>query len=205
MTNHGHSGAAAHACGRVGPNAIIRVAEALREIGGVALEETLLDKAGLHDYLAGMPAEMVDEREVTRLQRAVQQELEPQQARLVMLDAGRRTGDYLLANRIPRPVQHVLRVLPAPLASRILLKAIGRNAWTFAGSGHLGIKPGQPVRLTLTGCPLCHGAESDIPICEYYAATFERLFRELVSSRAQATETSCHAVGAPACVFEVRW
>jgi divinyl protochlorophyllide a 8-vinyl-reductase len=205
MTDLQHSGASAHAAGRVGPNAIIRVAEALREIGGVALEENLLGKAGLQAYLAGMPAEMVDEREVTRLQRAVQAELDPQQARLVMLDAGRRTGDYLLANRIPHPVQHVLRVLPAALASRVLLVAIGRNAWTFAGSGHLGIKPGQPVRLTLTGCPLCCGAVSDAPICEYYAATFERLFRQLVSSRAVTTETSCQASGAPACVFEVRW
>jgi divinyl protochlorophyllide a 8-vinyl-reductase len=123
----------------------------------------------------------------------------------VMLDAGRRTGDYLLANRIPGPVQHVLRKLPAVLASRVLLAAIGKNSWTFAGSGHLDIKPGRPVRLTLTDCPLCREATSDIPICEYYTATFERLFRELVSPNAVATETSCHATGAPACVFEIRW
>jgi divinyl protochlorophyllide a 8-vinyl-reductase len=191
--------------GRVGPNAIIRVAEALREIGGPNLERELLSKAGLDAYLSEMPAEMVDEREVTRLQRTDQTELDPQRARLVMLDAGRRTGDYLLANRIPRAVQRVLRILPAALASRVLLVAIGRNSWTFAGSGHFDIRPGQPVKLTLTGCPLCSGAEASIPLCDYYAATFERLFRELVSARAVATETSCHAVSGTACVFEVCW
>ena len=103
MTNLSHSVKADLAAGRVGPNAIIRVAEALREIGGGDLERELLHKAGLEVYLAGMPAEMVDEREVTRLQRAVQTALDPQHARGVMLDVGRRTGDYLLANRIPRP------------------------------------------------------------------------------------------------------
>jgi divinyl protochlorophyllide a 8-vinyl-reductase len=177
----------------------------LRTTGGTSLEHELLSKAGLEEYLTEMPAEMVDEGEVTRLQRAVQTELDPQRARVVMLDAGRRTGDYLLANRIPRPVQRVLRVLPAALASRILLVAIGRNAWTFAGSGRFDIKPGQPVKLTLKGCPLCAGAVSDIPLCDYYAATFERLFRELVSARAVATETSCSAISGAACVFEVRW
>jgi divinyl protochlorophyllide a 8-vinyl-reductase len=205
MINLSHSAKVNPAAGRVGPNAIIRVAEALREIGGTDLERDLLNKAGLSAYVAEMPAEMVDEREVTRLQRAVQTALDPQRARILMLDAGRRTGDYLLANRIPRPVQRVLRVLPAALASRILLVAIGRNAWTFAGSGRFDIKPGQPVKLTLTGCPLCSEAVSDVPLCDYYAATFERLFRELVNARAVATETSCHAVSGPACVFEVCW
>lgn len=205
MTHHAQVNANGHGAGRVGPNAIIRVAEALREVGGVALEQTLLIEAGLGSYLGCMPAEMVDEREVTRLQRAVQAGLDPLLARAVMLDAGRRTGDYLLANRIPSLVQRVLRVLPAALASRILLVAIGKNAWTFAGSGHFGIAPGQPVRLTLTYCPLCREATSEVPICEYYAATFERLFRQLVNSQAVTTETSCHATGAAACVFEISW
>ena len=46
-----------------------------------------------------------------------------------------RTGDYLLAHRIPKPVQALLKRLPAPLAARVLLAAITRHAWTFAGSG----------------------------------------------------------------------
>jgi divinyl protochlorophyllide a 8-vinyl-reductase len=203
MPSHGE-GSVDHT-GRVGPNAIIRVAEALREFGGVALEEELLCSAGLAGYLQHMPAEMVDEREVTRLQRAVQAHLDLQGSQIVMRDAGRRTGDYLLAHRIPRAVQGVLKLLPPFLASRILLKAIGRNAWTFSGSGHLGIKPGNPVRLTLTGCPLCHGAKSDTPICDYYAATFEQLFRQLVHARTTVSETSCQAAGASACQFELRW
>jgi divinyl protochlorophyllide a 8-vinyl-reductase len=152
-----------------------------------------------------MPAEMVDEAEVTRLQRTVQAELDSGQARQVMLDAGRRTGDYLLGNRIPRPVQAVLRVLPAALASRILLAAIMRNSWTFCGSGQLRTVAGSPLRLSLSGCPLCRGATAAVPLCEYYAATFEQLFRQLVSRHATVVETECQAAGAQACLFEVRW
>ncbi|NVO08189.1 MAG: bacteriochlorophyll 4-vinyl reductase, partial [Rhodoferax sp.] len=83
--------------------------------------------------------------------------------------------------------------------------AIRRNSWTFSGSGNLSTMAGPPAQLSLTGCPLCRGATSDMPICDYYAATFERLFRELVAPRAVVKEVSCHALGAPACVFEVRW
>jgi divinyl protochlorophyllide a 8-vinyl-reductase len=87
----------------------------------------------------------------------------------------------------------------------MLLAAIRRNAWTFSGSGHLDAEGGMPVRLRLSGCPLCRGATTVAPICDYYATTFERLFRTLVSPDAVVTETICHAMGAAACEYEVRW
>jgi divinyl protochlorophyllide a 8-vinyl-reductase len=152
-----------------------------------------------------MPEHMLDEREVTQLQSAVRAALDDYVARRVLVDAGRRTGDYLLARRIPQAVQHILRCLPPALASRMLLAAIRRNAWTFSGSGHLSARYGPPVELSLKGCPLCHGVAADAPICDYYTATFERLFRELVSPRSVAREIACHARGANACVFEIVW
>jgi bacteriochlorophyll 4-vinyl reductase len=45
--------------------------------------------------------------------------------------------------------------LPTPLASRVLLAAVSRQSWTFAGSGVFRAEPGRPVRLSLTGCPIC--------------------------------------------------
>ncbi len=191
--------------GKVGPNSIIRVAEALRALASADVERELMLKADLDVYLAKMPEQMVDECEVTRLQRVVWAELDEVLARRVLADAGRRTGDYLLANRIPGPVQTLLKLLPASLASRLLQTAIRRNAWTFSGSGQLATGSGSPVKLTLTGCPLCSGATSARPVCDYYAATFEHLFRELVTSSASVEETHCQAMGAPACIFEVRW
>jgi divinyl protochlorophyllide a 8-vinyl-reductase len=96
-------------------------------------------------------------------------------------------------------------LLPAPLAARALLGAIGRHAWTFAGSGTFSaaLHP-QPV-LTIRGNPLCRGQRSGVPVCDYYAATFECLFRQLVHRHARVEETSCEACGADACRFVVRW
>lgn len=190
---------------RIGPNAIIRVAEALRREGGEALERRVFATAQLGGYLGSLPEQMVDEAEVTRLHHALRLTLRAERARSVSRDAGYATGDYLLAHRIPRPVQTLLRLMPARLAARVLMQAIGRHAWTFAGSGEFSFTPGRPVRFVLRGNPVCRGILADAPACDYYAATFERLFRAIVHPRATVTETACEAAGADACRFEIRW
>lgn len=191
--------------GRIGPNAIIRVAEALEAAENRAAVEQLFKSAELAHYLDAMPDSMVDEREVTRLQTALRAQLGIERARAISRDAGTRTGDYLLARRIPKPAQRLLKILPASLASRVLLKAIGKNAWTFAGSGHFSAQPGRPVQLTIGNGPICAGASADQPLCDFYAGTFERLFRVLVQRNTRVTEIACQAQGAAACVFEARW
>jgi divinyl protochlorophyllide a 8-vinyl-reductase len=190
---------------RIGPNAITRVAEALFLREGGAAATMVFGRAGLLPYLNNPPQSMVDEAEVMRLHRELRACLGSAEACRVAAEAGRRTGDYLLAHRIPRPVQALLKVLPAALAARVLLAAIRRHAWTFAGSGHFSARAGRPVVLTLRDNPLCRGLASDEPACDYYAATFERLFRVLVHPRARVHETACEAMGAPGCVFEIRW
>ena len=50
------------------------------------------------------------------------------------------------------------------------LSAIGRHAWTFAGSGRFSAQPGYPVVLTITQNPLCEGLHSKEAACAYYAA-----------------------------------
>jgi divinyl protochlorophyllide a 8-vinyl-reductase len=190
---------------RIGPNAITRVAEALRADLGETATAGLFGLAGLSAYLEEPPEDMVDETEVTRLHRQLRETLGTEHASRVSRVAGTRTGDYLLARRIPKPVQALLKMLPAALASRVLLAAIRKHAWTFAGSGSFTVLAGRPVRLEIAGNPLCRGSTSAVPVCDYYAATFERLFRELVDRDAVVTEIACEATGAPACVFEVRW
>lgn len=191
--------------GLIGPNAIIRVAQVMREDFGATETEDLFRAADLEPYLRDPPRQMVNQDEVTALHRQLRDRLGIARARLVSRRAGLLTADYLLANRIPQPAQAILRILPAPLASRALLAAIRRNAWTFTGNGEFSARPGNPLQISIAGCAICRGASSDEPICDYYSATFERLFRALVDSRAVVVETSCEAAGAQACSFEVAW
>lgn len=193
------------ATGRIGPNAITRVAEALqRQLGrGVAAE--LFSLAGLSAHLENPPQQMVDEAEALRLHSLLRSELGAQLSAEVARDAGVATAEYLLAHRIPKPVQVLLRVLPAPWACRVLLAAIRRHAWTFAGSGHFEAIAGPPALLTIRNNPLCRDQHSAVPVCDYYAATFEHLFRKLVHADTRVRELSCEACGDDACRFELSW
>jgi len=210
---------------RIGPNAITRVAEALTARFGADCAAQVFAAARLQQHLVTPPAEMVDERDVMALHAALRGRLGAADARAIARDAGLRTADYLLGHRIPRPVQGLLKLLPAPWASHLLLRAIGGHAWTFAGSGRFSSRGGRPTTFAIAGCPLCRpaapaaspalaaaadGSAARRPAdpsasCAYYAATFERLYRVLVARRAVVTETACEAHGAPACCFVIRW
>ena len=193
---------------RIGPNAISRVAEVLPfRLGSEATAE-LFDAVGLGDYLQHPPESMVDEADVRRLHAALRERLGQAAAREVAQAAGRATAEYLLAHRIPRPLQKVLRRLPAHWAARVLLAAIRRNAWTFVGSGQFAASAGSgrcPAVLEIRGNPLCRGLRADAPACDYYAATFERLFATLVHPWSRVREVACEACGDDACRFEIRW
>ncbi len=190
---------------RIGPNAVLQLIEALRAGGMADRLQTLFAAAGAADWLDAPPGQMVDERRVARLHRGVRASLTPHEAVALMSEAGRRTADYLLANRIPKPAQAVLKILPPRLAAEILVRAIRANAWTFAGSSRFEARAGSPTVFTLTGNPLCAGEQSPQPICAWHAAVFQRLFQELVSPRARAVETHCAAAGDPFCRFVVDW
>lgn len=190
---------------RIGPNAVTRVMDVLREELGESELPRLLALAGIAAYLRNPPEQMVDEREVTRLHEVLRDEIGLPGALRLAREAGVRTGDYLLAHRIPAPAQRVLSWLPPRLASRALLGAIQRHAWTFAGSGDLRVRLPYPPQLSIAGCCICRGATSGQPLCDYYAAAIERLFRILVHPSAQVAETACQATGADACTFRITW
>lgn len=191
--------------GRVGPNAVIRVGEALRWRHGEATAHAVFARAGLEAYLAQPPGAMVPEREVARLHAALFAELGEVEGRIICREAGRRTGQYLLAHRIPKPAQALMRLLPAPLAARLLLAAITRHAWTFAGSGHFQVLWGSPIRLVITGGELPAAVRSPEPACDFFTQTFETIFKVLVSPSAHVVERECQGSGDQACVFELTW
>jgi divinyl protochlorophyllide a 8-vinyl-reductase len=196
-----HVGTAA----QIGPNAITQVAAALHGLLGEASVQQIFGAADLTRHLSSAPTRMVDEADVIRLHAALRRELGAAQSAIVAREAGRLTGEYLLANRIPRPAQAVLKRVPAVLASRMLLASIRGHSWTFAGSGVFTATGGRPTRMSIVDSPMCRGATSAEPLCDFYSGTFERLFRELVHRDVQVTELACGAQGAPACEFEANW
>ena len=191
--------------GRIGPNAIIRVAETLRDVLGEDTTRVIFARAHLEPHLAHLPTGMVPEEDVGALQTALFDELEEGEARKIAFEAGLRTGDYLLANRIPKPAQAVLKILPPALASRILLSTIKKHSWTFSGTGDFSVANGHPVVVSIAGCPICRGRHGAHPQCDYYAGTFQRLFEVLVSRNTSVRETRCEAMGDPSCSFEISW
>jgi divinyl protochlorophyllide a 8-vinyl-reductase len=186
---------------RIGPNAVTQLAEAL----GPERAGSVFAAAGLSAHLREPPRTMVDEGDVIALHRALRDQFGEEGAARVSADAGRRTAHYLLAHRIPRALQWLLAILPAPTAARVLVTAIGRHAWTFAGSGRFRVLLGKPLRIEIAGGPIARAAPSAHPACAFYAAAFETLFRALVSPTTQVEETACEAMGAPACSFVLRW
>ncbi|MGY4306577.1 divinyl protochlorophyllide a 8-vinyl-reductase [Bradyrhizobium sp. USDA 4369] len=200
-----HQSYGLYPAGRIGPNAIIQTAEALRLLRGDEAARSVFATAGLEAYLTTPPAGMVDEAEVIRLHRALRTALDEDSARAVSVKAGQLTAAYLLAYRIPPGAQRLLRLLPARLASHALSRAISAHAWTFAGTGSFTARPGRPTIYDIGHCPLCRGQRADHAVCDFYAATFETLFAELVHPHARAREISCQATGASVCRFEIDW
>ena len=189
---------------RIGPNAITRLAEALTALRGADDTQALFAAAGLEPYLQDPPTEMVDERDVMALHRAGRRIHGQRAFAPIARLAGELTGDYVLANRIPRPAQRLLKPLPATLAARVLVRAIRAHAWTFVGSGRFLFAARRGgMRLVIEDSPLACNEQADAPVCDFYTATFERIFRELVAPTTRVVETRCAATGAPSCVFEV--
>lgn len=178
---------------RIGPNAIIRVGEALVAMEGRGVAADVFAAAGLSAALADPPRAMVPEADVTRLHGVMRGLLGIAAARRVGAEAGRRTAHYLLGYRVPRP---------RPL---VLLRAVSKHSWTFAGSADFSARAARPVEIGLAGCAICRGAHEEGPLCDYYGETLAGLFRALVWRDCAALQTSCAAGGASACRFQLAW
>jgi divinyl protochlorophyllide a 8-vinyl-reductase len=197
---------AARAAGSIGPNAVTQMAAVLLARTSAAARYTVFERAGIEHYLALPPDAMIDERSVAALHRALVDQAGPAAAATLSWEAGQRTGDYLLANRIPKAAQRMLRWLPHALAARILVRAIAAHAWTFSGSGTFSYRfSGGALELTLAGSPICRQLKTQGPACHYFAGTFQRVFAAMLGPRVRVAETACEAAGAPACVFRVTW
>jgi divinyl protochlorophyllide a 8-vinyl-reductase len=189
---------------QIGPNALIQMVEALRIVWGPEQTRSLLVSLGLSHYADVPPQRMLPQEEVAALHTRLHGMVDSQTFKSITYEAGLRTADYLLANRIPRPVQWVLKRLPDAIAARILCRAIAKHAWTFAGSGEFSYAWTPRLVFRLRGNPLCGSIHSEIPVCDYYAATFERIFRVIVNDDWRVHELQCEASGGALCEFAFR-
>jgi divinyl protochlorophyllide a 8-vinyl-reductase len=180
----------------VGPNAVIQLGEALDGRGKGDQAALIFGKAGCAALLERYPDSMINERVPARLFEAACEILGTEEAGAVLSDAGRRTGQYILANRIPWFARLLLPSLPRAWALRMLLNAISKHAWTFAGSGAFSYTYGKQCSIRITNNPLA------APIgCIWHAAVFEFLFSTLLNEPVHILELSCCKRGSNTCEF----
>ena len=180
----------------VGPNAIIQTGAALEAMAGRAAARAVFERAGLSHWFDAPPDSMVGQHQAAALFDALREERPGDWASIAAV-SGHLTAAYLLAYRIPTVARAVLQAAPPRLAARLLLTAIGRNAWTFAGDGAFSYACGDPCVLTIRRNPLAQ------PGCPWHVAVFEMLFRRLVAHDARVVHTHCAAEGDDACHFRV--
>ncbi|MEL7177783.1 MAG: bacteriochlorophyll 4-vinyl reductase [Pseudomonadota bacterium] len=184
--------------GLIGPNAILQLVPVIELAGGRELRDQIFAAAGVFDMPSG--DHMISEAPAARVHQALRAQV-PDLAAALAWEAGRRTADYILAHRIPRIAQAMLKALPWRVSASLLSKAIKKNAWTFAGSGEFRVL--SPYVFELAHNPIVAGEQSDTPLCYWHAAVFERLYQVLVHPHMICRETACMAQGAEACRFEL--
>lgn len=183
--------------GQIGPNSAIQLGLAMRELCGADAAQRLFEMAHCQDLLSTPPTSMIDEAIPARLFTTLWVFWPHADAMKIAREAGRRTADYVIAHRIPRLAQVLLRMAPRPVAVGLLLRAIQRNAWTFVGSGTCSVMAGAPSVITIRNNPLL------MPDCAWHEAVFQRLFECLIARGTGVQHTACCRDDDPACRFEI--
>jgi divinyl protochlorophyllide a 8-vinyl-reductase len=185
--------------GRIGPNAILQLVDVLERRWGGHLLSAVLAEAGVSR--PPRDAGMLPEADCAAVHQAVRRLVPGPEG--LLEEAGLATGDYILAHRIPRLAQTVLRVLPAALAASVLTKAIAKHSWTFAGTGEFLVESSRPLVVSVARNPLVAGWKAEVPQCIWHAAVFRRLYGRLVWPSVSVREVACCACGDAACRFEI--
>lgn len=181
--------------GLVGPNTVTQLIAALDRLAPTE-KICVFAVAGQTDLLLSPPTSLIDERVPAALFAALRATVCPTKAWQVSWLAGSLTADYVIANRVPAPARWALPRLPQGLSARLLLKAIERSAWTFAGSGHCSVSL-DPLTITIDANPLA------APGCPWHRAVLQRMFQRLVHREADVRHSACCRTGAPACRFDI--
>ena len=183
--------------GVIGPNAILQMVPVLERMAGKEEALNMLRRAGISAMPDGKS--MIPEEDAARLHQWLRSTM-GDGAAILAAEAGQHTALYILRHRIPRAAQWCLRALPAPIAARLLAKAITQHAWTFAGSGTFRAR--EPWSFEIVDNPIVRGETSSTCLCHWHAMVFETLYRQLVHPSCTCRETACAAQpGRRSCAF----
>ena len=177
--------------GLIGPNAILQLLPVLDLSLGPEQRAQILGAAGIVDLPDGRS--MIPEDDAARLHRQLRSEV-PDVAPAIASAAGIATANYIMAHRIPRPAQWLLKALPRDRAAIMLSSAVEKHAWTFVGSGRFTVLDAWTFEIERN--PLICGETSEGCLCHWHAAVFERLYQSLVTPSCRCVETRCGAQSA---------
>lgn len=144
--------------------------------------------------------EPLREELAARLHQAVKR-LFPDQAAVLLREAGQATAEALLATQQSVRAQAMLNGAPWPIAAWLLGRWARQHDWTFAGSGRFLVV--NALEFDIEDNPLVRGEVASAPACHWHLALFERLFQRLVAPDLECRELACTAMGAPACRFVI--
>jgi divinyl protochlorophyllide a 8-vinyl-reductase len=198
------SHSAGHGSGKIGPNSIIQTVRALQDFYGQKKAVEILEQGGQGHVLTRELNEMIDEQDFIALAKMLYSQLGVDDTLPLLRRSGNLTGEYVLANRIPKPVQRLIKFLPLPLRLKVLLTAIGKSSWTFAGSGTYSFITRPRPLITINNSIIKQAVQAKKPVCSYYTGAFETLIKTLVSPRAVIEEVECLAGGSDKCRFVVK-
>lgn len=161
----------------IGPNAVLKTVEVMEERLGHTETAAILADARITRLPSG--EHMIPEIEALRLHRWLALH-DPMGGLVIAEEAGARTADYIIANRIPRAACWLLRRLPAPQAAPLLMAAIRKHAWTFVGAGAFAPAGAWAFTIDRSRAQDCMMVPDSL--FHWYAAVFTRLYRSLVAT-----------------------
>lgn len=166
----------------IGPNAVLQTVWAMERHLGKAAAREVLEVAGIDPLPSGDA--MIAEVHALRLHHALAA-LHPHEAEAIALEAAAGTADYIIAHRIPKVANWALRHLPAPLAARLLMRAIRSHAWTFIGAGAFTVT--GPWHFTIDRSGAGDAGAPPPTLFLWYGAVFARLYSRLVRAQSGCT------------------
>lgn len=184
--------------GFMSANLVLPLYDVLGDHSGPKTRDEIFGEAGLR-YLPG-PEDPVRERQVCAVHQGVRLHF-PETSKEIFEEAAMIAADIVAEYRIPASGKAMLRKMPWPLSTWMLVRSAQQNAWTFGGSGLF--KANTTAQVELRGNPSIKGASAEDPLCHFHRALFQRLFRTLVHPRMTCVEHSCEASGGDCCRFEL--
>lgn len=184
----------------IGPMSILQLIPVIGEMLGNPASSRVLRAAGITQLPTA--DRLCDEAPAAAVHQALRREF-PEVADQITRYAGERTGNWIIATRMPPVAATAMAHMPAWLASPVLCGLIDKHAWSFAGSGQFRVVSRHPVIFELENNPVVRGESAEHVVCSWHSAVFERLFRALVNPQMICVETRCSACGDGVCRFEI--